>query len=427
MEEEVATDTDDGFFTEDGWYFLGNGHHQETDQALGRHSFTPSHPEQWIKAAADISDVCRLHLIPCLFVISPAKWSIYRDKLENHPRFRQGAHSIFDNLQCLAPAYKVDLLDLRQDLVDSRKNADTYSPRDSHWNGYGAYVAWTRIAARLKTYFPRVEFFSPGEPVSIATSNEWDEATKLTGRPGENIFTFPVFSQPFPDFEMRYDDGPWTLQSGSRIALMSELPLSTRNATAPAKLKALLIRDSVGDIISPYFHSSFVETYQRYHALNVPDKTPSVSALLREHAPDVLIFLITERYLTLPLYNLETSQACAAFFNHNGLKQHWPTLKKEEKLPVDGWQNPKRSVRVILPKSISNRRYVKVSIYSNGTGTLVMAYVSSGQVKQKTFPYSIGASDHFLAIADDVVADHLWIRNQAEATTIHLSKISVAY
>ena len=426
MSENPTGTNNDGFFTRDGWYFLGDQHNFETSQAMGHYEFEASHAQQWIETAASISALCRLNQTPCVFVIAPAKWSVYRDKLEGEDGFIPGRETILDRLAALAPEHNVDLLDLRAPLIAARETADTYSPRDSHWSGFGAFVGWKAIASHLQKHFPSELFYDPGEPIEIKTENKWDEASHITADKGENQWTFPVFSDPFPDFEMAYHNGAWSVQGGGRLVHRGELPISSRTKNAPTRLNAFILRDSMGDIMSPYFHSSFAYTYQRSHGINGAGDVPSMTAILQRHAPDLVIFMITERYLTLPLYDLNAAASCVAFEQHQGAIQQWPTFVREKRLPVDGWFNPKQGVCVTLPDG-SSKRHVKISMFADAPGTLAASYSTPAGGSRRSFNYPVGASDHFLTISEKVQSNHLWVKDQKDGPGIFLREVAVAY
>lgn len=417
----------EGYFTTDGWFFLGDKYCQDFSQAMGHCVVSSTHASEWVEAAVHITELCRRRGVPCIFLIAPAKWSVYREKLRDFPDYRPNQESILDKVVRAAKPTSLDLIDLRREMIAGRSCADTYSPRDSHWNGYGALLAWRTLVDRLTTHFPSETFFDPGSVASIETTDDWNEATTLTGVPGENRFSYPVFSEQFLDFDMRYTDGVWCPQKGARLVSVGELPVNTRNNLSSSKLRALILRDSVGDLLSPYLHSTFAETYQRVHHVNVEGRTPSVSALLRDYAPDVLIFLVTERYLVHPFFDVEMARTCSAFEAQPSVDARWPFCRSSSELLVEGWENPQNPVLIRLPPSPNNEKLLKVSIYTAGVGALLASYTIRGEIVQKHFIYRAGASDFYLAIHGNPDGDHLWILDQHNSERTFIREIAISY
>ncbi|WP_081880198.1 alginate O-acetyltransferase AlgX-related protein [Agrobacterium rubi] len=417
--------TADGIFLENGWFFLGDKYAEDFSQACGTYEPDEDHASRWIESAYHLDGQCKRRGIPCIFMVGPAKWSIYPELLREIAPEGRSRPSVHDSIMNIAK--DLELLDLRQVLMNGKKTAHTYSPRDSHWNGYGAYLAWQQMVLRLSLHCPANALFDPGKILDIHESDDWNEATNLTGIPGENTFYYPEFENSFPDFEIRSPGGYWRTQPGSALIHVSEIPVDTRCHGSTSRLRALILRDSVGDLLSPYLVSSFSETYQRTHHVNVEGRPPNISALLRDYAPDVVLFMITERYLIYPLLDLEMARACTLFDLRQDRVAHWPAISTAPALVIDGWDNPKQPVLIRMPPDRATKTVLKISMCTNGTGALLVSYTAEGKVRQKYFIYRTGPNDFYLEVNGNVSGDHIWILDEYNASPTFITAIALSY
>jgi hypothetical protein len=89
-----------------------------------------------------------------LVVFAPEKSTIYPELLPQWMS-RVGPRSRLDQLLAYLQAHStVDVLDLRPALEAGKARAEVFSKGDTHWNGWGAYVGYARLIARLKEWFP---------------------------------------------------------------------------------------------------------------------------------------------------------------------------------------------------------------------------------------------------------------------------------
>lgn len=95
--------------------------------------------------------------ITLLIVIAPNKATIYPDKLPDEiQKINQRSYldAFTDELQKNGPPV---LLDLRPALLNGRKKQDVYYRTNTHWNAYGAFIAYTQIIQTLSKKIPLSE------------------------------------------------------------------------------------------------------------------------------------------------------------------------------------------------------------------------------------------------------------------------------
>jgi hypothetical protein len=140
-----------------GWLFFGNAVGRGIDQYRGILRMD----EDQLNAFRDYFQGIRAELekrgIPFLLVVAPEKHSIYP---ENLPLYLS-KKGISPADQILEPRSGFDILDLRSFLLEakSRSKLPLYYKTDSHWNEFGAYLAYRKIMER----FPDLSALNIGE------------------------------------------------------------------------------------------------------------------------------------------------------------------------------------------------------------------------------------------------------------------------
>ena len=82
--------------------------------------------------------------------------------------------------------------------------------------------------------------------------------------------------------------------------IQAPLTTSTAQAQAPGA-KLLTLRDSTGNALSPLWSWSFGSTVQYGHGIGqLGLKPPDLKALMSDQHPQVVLFMITERFLAEP-------------------------------------------------------------------------------------------------------------------------------
>jgi len=92
--------------------------------------------------------------ITLLVVIAPNKSSIYPDYMPAEiPVLRQSSR-LDQFMAFFRTKRKTQVLDLRPALLKMRKNRQVYYATDTHWNDYGAFMAYSKILTTLGQTYP---------------------------------------------------------------------------------------------------------------------------------------------------------------------------------------------------------------------------------------------------------------------------------
>ena len=219
-------------------------------------------------------------------IIAPDKQSIYDDICPTDvPGYNQQTQSVINAIQRAG----VSVVYPRKELKEGRAVRDTYYLTDSHWNDYGAYLAYRATMAELggalnsRTVTP--EEFSFAENREIR-----DQGGRLLPPFWET--THPIIFK---------DEGGVTVKEGAG------------NFTAPGAWKiyenrdkklpvALVFRDSFFTHLAPFFARSFSKT------ICLRAKIGAISIeLLEKFRPDVVLGAHVERHVGLCAWKNRTS------------------------------------------------------------------------------------------------------------------------
>ncbi len=281
-----------------GWLFFTDYQVDNFSQALGRVTQTPAEEKAWAKFFRKQAKTVQAAGGRYYVVVAPANWNVYPNKLPAWAQKLRGTTSL-ERLMSDHP--ELPWLDLRAPLQKAAKKHDTYEPLNSHWSPYGGYVAWRAISKCLRASDPRFAAVSvpPINGVGIeANSNEFAMNGVPDGKPRR---TYPIYLSPHPATTLTHlpDNAPVGNVPDDSVDML-QLPVRASTPGAQSQLKLLALRDSTGSALSPLWSWSFGNTVQYGHEIGSNARpTPLAQILATEH-PDVVLFVMTERYFSLP-------------------------------------------------------------------------------------------------------------------------------
>ncbi len=230
--------------------------------------------------------------ITYLVVIVPDKWSVYSEQLPASVGAPPAATSADLFLAYLRAETDLKILDLKGYLRDQRaRRGPLYHQIDSHWNQWGAYVAAGEMARFAGQYDERIKPL-PGDPdLTLAHRSHGDLAALLglEGWLGEDEPQLQLSGA--PNLEVQH------LPLPTNAANIKRFPIHTTYVDQDLP-RALILRDSYGDGLLPWFSRSFSEV--RWHwTSNVRHR--SLQPLVDEVRPDIVIEEKAEKYMMFPI------------------------------------------------------------------------------------------------------------------------------
>ena len=278
----------------DEWLFFGNQQSRGIDQYRGILQLDPDGLSESLAYFGSIRDELAIRGIPFIVAIAPDKHSIYPEHLPSY--LSRAGTSPTDQLVAHDPSGEL-FLDLRHTLLDAKRRSPLilYCKNDSHWNQFGAYLAYLEIMRRITTGEP-LEFAdsdfvrraSPFGDIVPMVGVGWHRESETTGLAGHlpsdplvlNRFSDGLVQDPIPSPMTRVTDHRGFMVVNPR-----------RTGTI------LILGDSFADVLSMYFNRTFGKTvYQHYRHFD----GRSVAALADQFRPEAVVFVIAGRLLVDP-------------------------------------------------------------------------------------------------------------------------------
>lgn len=151
-ETVFGTGNDQVTVGEDGFLYFND----TLDSFLREHPLTEEELRSIADALSNLDAYAEAHGAHLLFVPAPNKNTVYPEYMPARYRMAQPqTPSDLDRLFAyLTAETDVDFLDLRPALEAAKEEHLLYHRRDSHWNGYGAHVAYEAVMTHLSLPIP---------------------------------------------------------------------------------------------------------------------------------------------------------------------------------------------------------------------------------------------------------------------------------
>lgn len=278
----------------EGWLFFGNSVGRGIDQYRGLLQLDDRGLAEFQNYFTEIEKTVSLAGIPLVVAIAPDKHSILPEFLPDG--ISRKGHSPAD--QVMARPLGSRILDLRSVLLDAKADSPhpLYYKTDSHWNEFGAYLAYRAIMERLPG-FPPVEP-GVGDFLPLPVVGHGDLAVKAGGdlefRDSLTHIRRDFFRGSLQVENLR--NGTVSALPAIEMVRVSQSPsLEISNPRKTGTL--LLIGDSFLENISRFFNNTFgTVVYQSYGDFGAF----GLSTLLEKFQPQAVVFLMVERNLMLP-------------------------------------------------------------------------------------------------------------------------------
>lgn len=238
-----------------GWFFY-NG-------PQSRKYYNPQHPfaahelQRW----ADALEAKRIWLsqqgIQFLFVIAPNKATVYPEFTPAWIRPISGNTKTDRLIKHLGAHTRVKVLDLRTALIAAKGKNPLYDRTDTHWNGYGAWLAATEVASYL------------GSPKAQQARQSGVQVARYRNPGGDLANMMGLYGQLDEETLNRYPKEPACLQRSALFSDNSQWPQSRapfRLGCADGRGRILMFRDSFATNMAPHLGEYFEHIDFVWHA-----------------------------------------------------------------------------------------------------------------------------------------------------------------
>lgn len=277
----------------DEWlYYNGEG---SLSDFLGLTEYSEEQLETWKRILVDRKEWLTGLGVRYLFVVAPDKMMIYPEYLPERVRRRAGTPILGRLTDYVAEHAALDVyLDLRQDLLSAKGKRQIYYRTDTHWNPDGAFDAYTAIMSQVRHWFPAAKILGEDSLKKSWESRRGDICITLNLNsiaPEETVKSVVEPSCAAGDYtRLNLDIRP----TGDEARNPNFMPVA--NGCADASLKALVIHDSFGLLLRPYFNESFHNVvYSNYIDLK------DLKGYIAMARPDLIIDIRVARHLSAML------------------------------------------------------------------------------------------------------------------------------
>jgi hypothetical protein len=290
----LPMDAEDVIIGKDGWIFLGNKYQKTINQYRGLKQMDAKQIHSFYKYFGDIQDYLKNLNIPFYIAIAPDKHSIYPEYLPSY--LSKKGNTPYD--QIMSSNTFLQIIDLKKALIEKKKNhkLPLYYKTDSHWNLFGAYLAYWEI----------LSYFNPSFQSSSIILDETNFTSRLSQRKTDLSLTIKGESL-YNDVEVSIKDK----LSKHKLKLMSNNKWVDINPNRAFEMlnhnlirnkhkhgKILVIGDSFSNSLSIYLNNTFGEI--KYCHFIKPG-TNDIASLVQLYKPDFVLFEVVERYLIAPV------------------------------------------------------------------------------------------------------------------------------
>ncbi len=226
--------------------------------------------------------------IDFIIMVSPNKSSIYP---ENMPYTINKVNQMtrLDQLEdYLVNNSDITIIDPREDLISAKKDNLVYEITGTHWNEYGAFIAYTKLANYLKVLFPTI---NPSQLNDYNIEKKDTMGSDLAAMLfiQKYVHDTQYFLTPKNGYQAK--DANIYFENPNSNPLM---PLVAKEVNNPELPKALIFRDSFMNRIIPYLSENFSRSVYVWTYEISPE-------IIEAEKPNVVIYEFVERKIEVSL------------------------------------------------------------------------------------------------------------------------------
>ncbi len=287
----------------DKFLFLGNKDAKIVHKTTGVYRPSQEEIKDYVEKLKNIQNYYQNKNIPFIIVLAPDKSTIYKEKLPNWMVY--DGKTITDDIVAQAKLQDINLLDLRQTLLDSKTDELLYWKTDSHWNEKGASIAFLSSINYLNAKH-NLNLNIPNYDLIPIKENAKDLARLLKIN---NKLKNPYETSYNYKFEKEHDicigdinKDSHTLEkcekTHNQIIYTNFQPKYIINQNSVNNSKLLFICDSFAAALSPFYNAAFSTIYKFHWTQLTGEK---IANFTDEYKPDIVVYQIVERaFFTFP-------------------------------------------------------------------------------------------------------------------------------
>jgi len=265
------------------WLFFAGD--RSVDNYRNTEPFTAEQLATWQRVLEDRRDWFAEQGIRYLFVIAPDKQTIYPECMPDWIT-RVGSRSRLDQfVEYLAAHSDVPILDLRGPLLEARKQQRVFHYTDTHWNDFGAYVAYREILQRLSEWFPQLR---PLPLSSFAVVREEGPGRDLAN----SLALGEILREDVVQLVPMFDRVSRRVAPDLNLGYMRKTTTLAKECANPRLPRAIIFYDSFAEAVEPFLSEHFRRTLCHQGPFQYVD---AISEIIEHEKPDVVIDEMVER------------------------------------------------------------------------------------------------------------------------------------
>lgn len=269
----------------EGWLFYDSGKIPDGYTLVdyfGRMRFSDAELRKMAEGLEKAKAYYKKRGIEYYLIIAPNKEGLYSEYMPDYlQRDRVSEKSRADlALEYLQKHTKVNIINFRDVLARSKDKfgINLYYPRDSHWNEAGAYLSFVELAKLMRKNGVSNIPVKPLRKDMLSENGYYLSDLNALGKNDDIKYKIDYLSGKDGKILVNEDNGFFEVYE---------------NPKAPVKKTVLLIRDSFGNALKPYFGKTFARNIFAHNKYN---KRQELDRLVAEYKPDIMVDEAVERY-----------------------------------------------------------------------------------------------------------------------------------
>lgn len=268
-----------------GWLFMAkeNKYVNEVDYFRSIKPFSEEELKHWRNALEQRRDWLANRGIHYFFIIAPNKSTIYSEFMPDFLHPVRNESRLDQLLNYLKKNSDFQIIDLRKVLINAKKDCEVYYKTDSHWNEYGAYIAYREIMRYIGKYFENIK------PMPI--SNFKIEIKNRFG--GDLAITLSLQNNVYREDYIGFKSKIPLKARGRRLGNISKYVSQTCSECSASGLhNAVIVHDSFIHELKPFISEHFSRILYIWDwDLNF------YSGIIEKEKPKIVIEEMAERFL----------------------------------------------------------------------------------------------------------------------------------
>lgn len=285
--EHVVVETD-AIVGKDGWFFFARDN--VIDDYRATQPLTSLELQQIAENIIQTRDRLAEQGIEFLMLVAPNKATIYGEYMPDIYNV-VGSQTRLDQVQqYLRAQTDIEIVDPRQDLLAAKPDSRLYEKTGTHWNDYGAFIAYQALMRAMQ---------SRDVAVTLPSLNDYTVTTRVAG--GADLAIMLSLQNDLQEQQILLQPRTSRQAAGASINFTEpnpnpEMKTIAKEVAGSSGPRLLLFRDSFSNTLIPFISEQFSRSVYVW-SYTIPQE------IIDAEKPDVVVLEFVERNLFEALYN----------------------------------------------------------------------------------------------------------------------------